>query len=226
MKRVAGGADSLILVYALSASLLSGSCSKAGPVPVSGAPAEIAWSEKLLALDSADTAPPIQKNLSMPIDLSAGSFQVRALAEYQLQARILASERNDREWSPIDMGLGWGEAAKRDVLKANVRFSISNGFATMMSRGVSESQWSQNHLLPMDEGVFRKLISYRPGSIVRMRGYLVEMKNHERVLPTSLTRDDSGGLACERILVMDAELMSYDGQAVPPPVRFWNFLGF
>jgi hypothetical protein len=210
----------------MSASLLSTACRSAGPVSVVGAPAEVAWNEKILALDSADTAPPIQRNLPQPIEFSAGSFQAKALAEYQLQARILASERNDREWSPIDMGLGWGEISRKEVLKTNVRFSISNGFGTMMSRGVPDHQWSQNHLLPVDEGIFRKLISYLPGSIVRMKGYLVEMKNHERVLPTSLTREDSGGLGCERMLVMDTELMSYDAQAVPPPIRFWNYLGF
>ena len=73
------------------------------------------WPEKVITFPGGVTAKeqPIQTKLSTNKTWQKGEFNIKALADYQIEARVLS--RNDfsigREsgLSPLDLALGWGD---------------------------------------------------------------------------------------------------------------------
>jgi hypothetical protein len=58
------------------------------------------------------------------------------------------------------------------------------------------------HMIPADDEIERQLKSIRPGNMVHVKGFLVEATTKEGWRwKSSLTRADTGGGACELILV-------------------------
>ena len=57
------------------------------------------------------------------------------------------------------------------------------------------------HLIPADENVARALARVSPGQTVRLQGWLVEARRDDFVWRSSMSRDDSGGGACELVYV-------------------------
>jgi len=62
------------------------------------------------------------------------------------------------------------------------------------------------HLIPADANVERQLAKVRKGSLIRMQGQLVEAHRSDGFQwRSSLTREDTGGGACELVLVESIE---------------------
>jgi hypothetical protein len=61
---------------------------------------------------------------------------------------------------------------------------------------------SNMHLVPADDTIRRALFAVREGEVVTLRGYLVEARGADGFRwRSSLTRTDTGGGACELMLV-------------------------
>jgi len=70
-----------------------------------------------------------------------------------------------------------------------------------------ETSSANMHLIPATKVIARRLERVRPGSIVTLRGYLVEVRGEGGfVWRSSLTRDDTGNGACELIWVEEVEV--------------------
>lgn len=161
--------------------------------------------------------PPLQRPLDTdPPPLSVGDFQLIPRADFQLEARILG-RRNYRygteaRLSPMDLALGWGPMARDEVLET-ISIRQSNRFyywstpAYPIPRREIERNSANMHLIPAGKDVARELRRAREGGTVRLRGYLVDVERGDGWRwRTSLTRDDTGGGACEIVLVTQARV--------------------
>jgi hypothetical protein len=69
-------------------------------------------------------------------------------------------------------------------------------------RRVIETHSANMHMIPANGALARQLKSIRSGNMVHLKGWLVEVTTKEGFRWTSsLTREDTGGGACELILV-------------------------
>ena len=147
------------------------------------------------------TAPPFHKD----------RYEIKALAEFAVEARVLGREdyRFDAgaDLAPVDLALGWGPMSDSAVL-AEIAIHQRNRFYYWLTatfpipRRDIETHSANMHLIPASRAVADQLKSVRPGHIVNLGGYLVEVRRddgwHWR---SSLTREDTGAGACELIWV-------------------------
>ena len=157
-------------------------------------------------------AAPIQR----PINAAGARYQVdgyeiRPLASFQAEARVLSSRRyswgREADLSPVDLALGWGPMADDAVLdqidiSQRARWYEWRTEAYPIPRRRIETSSANMHLIPTSPDVAKALQHADPGDVVRLLGYLVEVKTRDGwQWRSSLTRDDTGSGACELILV-------------------------
>ncbi len=163
--------------------------------------------------------PPQQHDLAHVAAFQDKDFSITPLADFSLTARVLS--RADYSFdptssiSPTDLAMGWGRMSDSAVL-AKLDISQSSRWYTY--------RWSANeppiprdeiirssanmHMLPADDTVRWELKQVRPGDIVHLEGQLIEARRSDGgVWRSSLTRDDSGGGACEVVYVRSLVVM-------------------
>lgn len=147
--------------------------------------------------------------LALPM---VGNARLRPLAGFSVEARVLSREdyRHGREadFSPTDLALGWGRMTEDAVLS---QLDISQGGRWYRYRWqgappipVDEIVRSSAnmHMIPADDAVAAALRRVERGQRVRIDGWLVEVNAGEGWRwRSSLTREDSGGGACELVFV-------------------------
>lgn len=141
-----------------------------------------------------------------------GNASLRPLAGFSVEARVLSREdyRRGREadFSPLDLALGWGRMTEDAVLS---QLDISQGGRWYRYRWKDAPpippaeivRSSANmHMIPADDAVARALDRIERGQRVRIDGWLVEVNaDNGWRWRSSLTREDSGGGACELVYV-------------------------
>jgi hypothetical protein len=138
-------------------------------------------------------------------------YRVAPLASFDIRARVIRSERyrfgRGADLSPVDLVLGWGALSDSAVLK-QISFSQAGRYYNWWTstfpvpRRVIETHSANMHMIPASGGIARQLKSIRAGNMVHLKGWLVEVTSKEGFRwRSSLTRDDTGGGACELILV-------------------------
>ncbi|HEX9455836.1 MAG TPA: hypothetical protein VGA27_15815 [Candidatus Binatia bacterium] len=138
-------------------------------------------------------------------------YRVAPLASFDIRARVIRSERyhfgSVADLSPVDLVLGWGAMSDSAVLK-QISFSQGGRFYHWWTsnfpvpRRVIETHSANMHMIPANGALARQLKSIRAGNMVHLKGWLVEVTTREGFRWTSsLTREDTGGGACELILV-------------------------
>lgn len=138
-------------------------------------------------------------------------FEVTPRAHYDIEARVLAVERYKTDGgarlSPIDFAVGWGPMSDSAVLD---HFRVTQGarFFTIYPdqqaidlrtalRGAANM-----HLIPASGRIKDQLEAVRPGHIVHLQGFLVNISGpNGYTWNTSLTRSDTGAGACELFYV-------------------------
>ncbi|KFN43363.1 hypothetical protein [Arenimonas oryziterrae] len=168
------------------------------------------------ALPPAFTDP--NQPLQSPVDGRMSPFRfgpatITPLAGISLQARVLSREDyafgTEADYSPTDLALGWGPMANP---AASDRLDISQGGRWYRYRWGPEGppipvgdivRSSANmHMIPADDAVANALGQVRAGNTVRVNGWLVRIDRDDGWhWQSSLTREDSGGGACELIYV-------------------------
>lgn len=176
------------------------------------------YPEKVITYPDGVTAPeqPIQTNVNLPNEWAVNEFKFKALAEYQIKARVLS--RNDfslgkeSEISPFDLALGWGPMSDQSVID-KIGFSQSNRWYHWRADvlPISRSEISLNsaniHIVPKDEKLVEDFDRVYKGSLIEMKGYLVEITTAEGWRwKSSLKRDDTGGGSCELFWVEQIEI--------------------
>lgn len=143
-------------------------------------------------------------------------YLIQPLARYELQARVLS--RKDYGFdagaslAPTDLALGWQRMSDSAVLE---RMRIDQGARWYTWRAdapplpvdeVTRSS-ANTHMIPGNEAVAAALARVRAGSVVRLSGLLVEASRDDGYRwRSSLSREDSGGGACELVWVESLEV--------------------
>jgi hypothetical protein len=152
-------------------------------------------------------AEPKQTTKELPPPFRSGKYTVTPLARYTVTAVVLSRSRyrfdNGAEIAPIDLALGWGPMSIADVINELAISQSGRWYEYSYKEPPLEPQQmathsANTHCLPADDNIRRKLLSVRRHDLVTLEGFLVEVTAadgyHWR---SSLTRDDTGGGACE-----------------------------
>lgn len=160
---------------------------------------------------------PVQRELHTEQHFEFKGYRMTALAEFEVEARVLGAKRYkydaSAELSPIDLALGWGPMSDGRVLD-DIDISQHGRFYHWSTRtpkipineiGLNSANM---HIIPADEGVLEALDDVRRGHVVRFEGHLIRAEHPDGFRwKSSLTRQDSGGGACEVVFVRRIELI-------------------
>jgi len=157
---------------------------------------------------------PFQRETSDGKKWTVDEYSYHSLADFRLEARVLGKEGYslDRESdiSPYDLALGWGpmsDQAVIDQLNISQRtrwYHWETRKYPIPKRDIQK--YSANmHIIPANEDVEKELDKIVKGNIIKLEGLLVEVAAADAEdrwkWTSSLSRDDTGGGACEVVWV-------------------------
>ena len=159
---------------------------------------------------------PVQSSDGGPA-LQRDGYVIEPLASYEVRARVLSIERyrmgREADLSPLDFALGWGPMSDATVID---RLSISQSgrwyhFRWEGSPPIEPSLMAKSsantHLVPADDLVKKRLLNVSKGAVVRLSGYLINVRHSDGwTWRSSLSRDDTGGGSCELMWVTDVQV--------------------
>jgi len=176
------------------------------------------YPETVVTYPAGVTAPdqPKQTNSIDLREWNLDEFRFKALAEYQIKARVLSrnnfSVGKESEISPLDLALGWGPMSdqniidKIDISQSNRWYRWKADVLPISSREVSLNS-ANVHIIPKDEIIEKKFDRVYEGSLIEMKGYLVEVTTTDGWRwRSSLKRDDTAGGSCELFWVENLEV--------------------
>jgi hypothetical protein len=161
-------------------------------------------------------ADPVQREIeSAPLEERAG-YKLKPRATFSATVRVLHREDYSvgdlARLVPADFAVGWGRMSDSSVLK-DIDISQGNRFYFWrtenwpIDRQEIEEHSANWHVIPGNAVVRRVLDGLRPGSVVELKGELVDVEGKETSLKTSLTRADTGAGACEILLASSARVI-------------------
>lgn len=129
--------------------------------------------------------------------------RVTPVESIALTARVIGTQRyfSGREagLSPLDVVLGWGRLSDSGVL-SRVDFAQSarryewRVYDPALDAGYVRTHSANMHMIPADAAIDAALKGLRPGHVVTLKGYLVEVRAADGWSWTgSLVRDDAHG---------------------------------
>jgi hypothetical protein len=164
---------------------------------------------------------PVQRNLESGVAIERDGFMLRPRAEFSATVRVL--HREDYSLGPLaklvptDFAVGWGPMSDSAVL-SDIEVSQGNRFyywrteSWPIPRKSIEEHSANWHLIPENAAVEDVLEGLRAGSVVELRGRLVDIEGREGGMRTSLSRDDTGAGACEILFTESARVVSQQGR--------------
>jgi hypothetical protein len=155
---------------------------------------------------------PRQTHPASTAPIAHGDYRITPLAEFELEARVLSREDYaldaGADLVPTDLALGWGRMSDTQVIEQlNIEQSARFYSYRWSDRPPIPPQEivrssANMHLIPADDRVAEQLDQVREGSLIALRGQLVTARRADGwTWTSSLTRTDSGGGACELVLV-------------------------
>ncbi len=164
------------------------------------------------------------KQTDLPPDLDTiehGEFQLKPLARFSLDARLLHSKRYrwDRQSAlvPVDLAVGWGRMSDQTVLD-QLKISQSMRFywyEYRMPPPIPQDEIMKHsanlHIIPANREVEKACEWARAGQLIHLDGELVEATGPNiGTWRSSLRRDDNGNGACELFLVENFSRIDVD----------------
>ena len=155
------------------------------------------------------SANPEQRDIESAAVIERGEFRLRPRAKFSATVRVL--RREDYSMGPLakliptDFAVGWGPMSDSAVL-ADVEISQGGRFYYWrtehwpIKREDIETHSANWHVIPENSTVSDLLGRLRAGSVVELRGQLVDIEGGDGGMRTSLTRGDTGAGACEILL--------------------------
>ena len=157
------------------------------------------------------TSTPLQRNLSSAAMIPYKGYEITPQADFEIEARVLSREKYymdaSAELSPLDLALGWGAMSDTAVIdkldiEQTVRFYTWRMERSPISMREVIEQSSNMHMVPADDGIEKQLGKIRKGSLVKISGQLVKIKNDQGFIwNSSMSRKDTGAGACEVVYV-------------------------
>jgi len=173
------------------------------------------YPETVVTYPAGVTAPdqPKQTNISVIKKWESDEFYFNALTEYQIKARVLSRNNfsigKESEISPFDLALGWGPMSdqsvidKIDISQSNRWYRWKADVLPIPAKEISLNS-ANVHIIPKDETIQDKFDDVYSGSLIEMKGYLVEITTADGWRwKSSLKRDDTAGGSCELFWVED-----------------------
>lgn len=146
---------------------------------------------------------------------SQGGFAFEALAEFEIDARVLSVKEYGGEegaLSPMDLALGWGPMSDETVLGAMTIRQGGRWYTYQwkdrppISPGDIIRSSANMHMVPASAAVREELEAVKPGDVVRLRGALVAVRGANGYRwRSSTSRSDTGAGACEIVWVEQVE---------------------
>ncbi len=148
------------------------------------------------------------------VRLEKPGYQFKPVAYFELEARVLSRRlyRYDAAAaiSPVDLALGWGRMSDTAVIRQlSIRqsdrfyFYAWRGDPPIPVREIVVSS-ANMHLIPGNDNIRVRLERLKPGNLVRIRGFLVNVRGPNGFYwNTSTIRHDTGNGACEIVWVAD-----------------------
>ncbi len=169
-----------------------------------------AWAHYEIRHGPGQVAPnrPAQAAIEDPVPFEFRGAKIIPRAHYQLEARVLSTERYyydaTAHLSPLDLAVGWGPLSDERVLD-HIDVSQDGRFVYLVDDGevpisplVFGLTHANMHMIPANDAVWKRLKSLRRGHVVRLEGFLVDVEQPDlRPWNTSLERSDTGNGACE-----------------------------
>ena len=160
---------------------------------------------------------PYQNNIVNGKPWEKDDYKITPLADFHLKARVLSLDwyHMDREsdLAPVDLALGWSEMSdqanldKIDISQGNRWYHWSTKHFPIPRRAI-ETESANMHIIPADEQIEDALDNIVKGNIIELTGYLVFIEGKDGwKWKSSLTRNDTGGGACEVIWVNDFKII-------------------
>ena len=161
---------------------------------------------------------PNQTNVSGVNEWKLDDFNFKALADYQIKARVLSRNNfsigKESEISPFDLALGWGPMSdqnvidKIDISQSNRWYRWKTDALPISAKEITLSS-ANVHIIPKDETMKDNFDEVYTGSLIEMKGFLVEVTTPDGWRwKSSLKRDDTGSGSCELFWV--EELVVFD----------------
>ena len=121
----------------------------------------------------------------------------------------------ESEISPVDFALGWDKMADPEVYK-QLSIRQSNRWyhwryenAPPIPVREIETQSANTHLIPATKAIAKQLAQIDQDNLIYLKGQLVEVKSSDGwTWRSSLSREDTGGGACELMLVEEVRVIS------------------
>jgi hypothetical protein len=161
-------------------------------------------------------ADPIQRRVDSAPIIERGEFRLRPRAQFDATVRVLRREDYTlgalASLVPTDFAVGWGRMSDTAVLEG-IEISQGNRFyfwrtqTWPIERDEIESHSANWHVIPENDAVRDVLDRLRAGSVVELRGRLVDIEGREGGMTTSLSRTDTGAGACEILLASFARVL-------------------
>lgn len=161
--------------------------------------------------------PPYQSAIESPVTTTKNDYKITELASFNLTAKVLGKENyffdQGSDLSPVDLALGWGRMSDESVVN---KISISqsgrwyrwNTETFPIPRREIETHSANMHMIPANDKVKSALKRVRKGQIIQLFGSLVKVESSKGWRwKSSLTREDTGGGACELIWVKDFKIL-------------------
>ena len=151
-----------------------------------------------------------------------GDFSLQPRARFDLQARVLSSERYrlglSADLAPLDLALGWGLMSDQAIVD---QIQVSQGSRWYIlrwdlpppadERSIMQSSGNM-HIIPADSAVRDLAFSLRAGEFVELSGYLVDAQGPDGFRwSSSLSREDTGGGSWELFLVESIRRLEVTG---------------
>lgn len=159
---------------------------------------------------------PVQFDLDGEPEITRDGFRLQPRADFSATVRVLRREDYSigalATLVPTDFAVGWGPMSDTRVL-SGIEISQGNRFyywhteSWPVERREIETHSANWHLIPGNASVRSALAKLRVGSVVELRGRLVDVRGPETQLRTSLTRDDTGAGACEILLTSSVRIL-------------------
>lgn len=146
-------------------------------------------------------------------------YSMTNLQPYTGEFRVLSRENynfgRESEISPVDFALGWDKMADPEVYK-QLSIRQSNRWyhwryenAPPIPVREIEMQSANTHLIPASKQIAKQLKQIDRDDLIYLKGQLVEVKSSDGwTWRSSLSREDTGGGACELMLVEEVHVIS------------------
>ena len=148
----------------------------------------------------------VERNIAKGLPPVLKSQSIEVLQPFKGDFRILGSKiyQDDAQakFSPIDYAVSWGLFAEPEI----ARHITVNQYDRYLNWKIDRlpvpaeqamQMVSNMHIIPANPKIAKDIQKVKRGDLVRLKGELVEAKDHDLVWTSSLTPTDTGDGACE-----------------------------